>query len=115
MPTFAFVMPIIPGKEAVDRENIQRAVTPGPEHDEYAAARRSQGVTREAVWHQATPDGTMAIVLMEADDIQAVMGGIANADAPFARRFREQIKDVHGVDTANDPPPSVELIADMSF
>jgi hypothetical protein len=28
------------------------------------AARRSQGITREAIWHQRTPMGTFAIVLM---------------------------------------------------
>ena len=36
------ILPIIPGKEALDRETLQHAVSPGPEHDGYVAARRAQ-------------------------------------------------------------------------
>jgi hypothetical protein len=115
MQTFAFAMPIIPGMEDVDRENIRRVSAPGPEHDEFVATRRALGITREAVWHQTTPEGTMAVVLMEADDIQAVMGRMATSDDPHMQRFREQVKQVHGVDLANDPPPKVELITDERF
>lgn len=115
MATLAFAMPIIPGKEALDRESIQRLSEPGPEHDAYVAARRAQGITREAVWHQSTPDGTLAIVVMESDDPAKAMGQIATSDDPFTQRFREFVKEVHGVDMANDPPPTVELISDVSF
>lgn len=115
MPTLAFAMPILPGKESTDRENIKRMTTPGPEHDEFVAARRAQGIRREAVWHQTTPDGTLAVVLMEADDIDAAMGRMMTSDDPFEQKFREQVKDVHGVDLASDPPPKVELISDITF
>ena len=115
MATMAFTMPIIPGKEALDRESIQQMAAPGPDHDAYVAARRAQGIKREAVWHQATPNGTMAIVVMEADDPASAMGHMATSDDPFAQRFRELVKEVHGVDLASDPPPSVELISDVSF
>jgi hypothetical protein len=115
MATLVFAMPIIPGKEAVDRENIQRATAPGPGLGALVAARRAQGIKREAVWHQVTPNGTLAIVLIEADDIDAAMGRMMTSDEPFEREFREQVKDVHGVDLANDPPPQVELISDTTF
>ena len=115
MATFVFAMPIIPGKEGLDRDNIQRMATPGPELGAYVAARRAQGITREAVWHQATPDGTLAIVLIEADDIGWSLGEMASSDDAFSRSFRAQVKEVHGVDLASDPPPSVELISDVSF
>jgi hypothetical protein len=50
-------------------------------------------VTREAVWHQRTPDGaTLAIVLLEADDVEAAFGHIVASDAPFDRRFRAMIR-----------------------
>jgi hypothetical protein len=115
MATFVFAMPIIPGKEAVDRENIQRMTSPGPEHDEFVAARRAAGITREAVWHQSTPDGTLALVLMESDDPEGAFRHMASADDAFARRFREQVKEVHGFDLASGPAPSVDLISDVSF
>jgi hypothetical protein len=115
VPTFAFVMPVVPGKEETDAEMLRRMDTPGPEHDAYVAARRAQGLTREAVWHQKTPMGTFAIVLLEGDDIAASFGTIVSSDEPFAVQFREFVKDVHNVDLAKDPPPDVELLTDTRF
>ena len=115
MATSIFVMPIVPGKEELDRETLQGLASPGPEHDAYVAARRAQGITREAVWHQRTPMGTFAIVLMEGDDLAGAMGAMMHGDDPFNVRFREFVKDVHGVDLAADAPPDVTPIVDNSF
>lgn len=113
--TFAFVMPLVPGREKTDADMLRRIGTPGPEHDAHVAARRSQGLTREAVWHQKTPMGTFAIIMLEGDDIAASFGTIVSSDAPFAVQFREFVKDVHNVDLAKDPPPDVELLTDTRF
>jgi hypothetical protein len=115
LATFAFVMPLLPGKEETDREMLERLSAIGPERDAYVAARRAQGLTREAIWHQKTPMGTFAIVVLEGDDIASSFGKIATSDEPFARQFREFVKDVHGVDLAKDPPPDVALISDTRF
>ena len=115
MATSVFFMPIVPGKEDHDRESLQRMAAPGPEHDAYVAARRAQGVTREAVWHQKTPMGTFAIVLMEGDDLAGAMGSMIHGEDPFDRQFREFVKDVHGVDLASDPLPDVTPITDTRF
>jgi hypothetical protein len=115
MGTSVFVLPIIPGKEDLDRETLQSAASPGAQRDAYVAARRAAGITREAVWHQKTPMGTFAIVLMEGDDLQASMRAMVTSDDPFDSRFREFVKDVHGVDLANDPPPDVTQIMDERF
>ena len=48
------------------------------------AARRAQGLTREAVWHQTTPMGTFAIVVLEGDDIQSSLGMIATSGVVLA-------------------------------
>ena len=77
MAAFAFPMPVVPGKEQFDAETLRRMSAPGPERDAYVAARRSQGIAREAVWHQKTPMGTFAIVLLEGDDLAASFGRIA--------------------------------------
>jgi hypothetical protein len=113
--TIMFVMPVLPGKEELDRETIEQMSTPGPERDAYVAARRSQGLTREMVWHQVTPNGTLAIVLLEGDDLMSSLRMTATSDEPIDRQFREFVKEVHGVDLANDPPPDVRLIADTRF
>src|SRR5512147_413546 len=113
--TSVFILPIIPGKEDFDREALQRMAAPGPEHDAYVGARRAQGITREAVWHQRTPMGTFAIVLMEGDDLDAAMGAMISGQDPFSTQFRQFVKEVHGVDLAADPPPDVTPIVDNRF
>ncbi len=62
-----------------------------------------------------TPNGTLAIIVLEGDDLMSSLGVAATSDEPFHRQFREFVKDVHGVDLANDPPPDVRLISDTSF
>jgi hypothetical protein len=64
------------------------------------------------VWHQKTPDGTVAIVLLEADDIEAALRGTAMSHEPLDQQFRDFVKDVHGVDLANDPPADVVPVID---
>jgi hypothetical protein len=115
MATMVFVLPILPGKEDVDREMLEGLSTPGPARDAYLAARRAQGLTRETVWHQKTPNGTLAIIVLEGDDVASALGVSATSDDPFHQQFREFVKDVHGVDLANDPPPDISLITDTQF
>jgi hypothetical protein len=114
MGSIAFVLPILPGKEDVDRATMQRFAT-GDEKDAFAASQRSHGITRHAVWHHETPQGTVAIVLIEADDIERALSGSAVSQEPFDQRFREFVRDVHGVDLANDPPPQVSAVIDSRF
>jgi len=114
MAMFAFVAPVLPGKTETDREGMQRFST-GDEKGAYEASRRALGFQREAIWHQETPDGTLAIVVWEADDIEAAFAGIATSDEPFDRQFRDFLRDVHGLDVANDPPPVVRPVIDHRF
>ena len=43
MATSVFILPVVPGKEDLDRETLQQMAAPGPGHDAYVEARRSQG------------------------------------------------------------------------
>ena len=110
MASIAFVLPVLPGKESTDIEQIERFKA--EESEDFGAWNRSNGVHRHAIWHQKTPQGTLAIVLLEADDIGRALGGPATSQEPFDQRFREWIKDVHGVDLANDPPADVQQVID---
>jgi hypothetical protein len=114
MATFAFVAPLLPGKEEADREGMKR-FSEGEEQGAYEASRRAHGFQREAIWHQETPNGTIAIVLWEVDDVQAAFGGIATSNEPFDRSFRDFLQDVHGLDVANDPPPEIRPVIDHRF
>ena len=112
MPSVAFCVPIIPGMEETDRKGFEEAA--GPRREEYEASRRRAGITRETVWHQGTPNGTLAVVYMEADDIGAAMQALATSDDPFDQSFRELLKEVHGIDLA-EGGPSPELVHEASF
>ena len=114
MPEIAFVLPVLPGKEEVDRETMQRFAS-GDEREAFAASRRSHGIRREAVWHQETPSGTLAIVLIEADDLERALTGTATSEDAFDQRFRDYAREVHGVDLGAVPPPRVEPIIDARF
>ena len=112
MQSVAFAIPLLPDKVEADREMF--AELEGSRREEYEEARRSAGFTREAVWHQETPDGTIAVVYLEADDIGTAMMAIGTSEQPFDVWFREQIKEFHGVDLS-EPAPPPEQVADFRF
>jgi hypothetical protein len=107
--TIAFAAPILPGKTQTDREAIASCAG-GDRQAEYQASRRRAGIERESVWIQTTLDGDVAVVLIEAPDIQAAMGSLATSEDPFDRWFRENVKDVHGMDLAAGFPPPEQVL-----
>lgn len=113
MAAMAFVLPILAGQEEADREAMKRFTT--ADKDEWDAAHRALGVTRHAAWHQKTPDGSVAIVLLEGDDLPAALGAFATSQEPFFQAFRAVVRDVHGIDLAADAPPDVEPVIDSRF
>jgi hypothetical protein len=111
MSEFMFTIAIVPGKEGLDRETLDTMV--GPRRDEFEAALRDAGLRRQMVWHQQTPDGTVAVVYLEGDDAAAGMQQFSSSDAPFNTWFRDQMKEVHGVDISAGAP-QVEKVQDFS-
>ena len=109
MATYAFALPILPGQEEADRELF--AQMRGARKAEYEAAWRALGIRSEQVWHQQTPQGTLAVVVLDVDDPGALFAGIATSTDPFVTWFREQIEAVHGLDLTQPlPGPPNELI-----
>jgi hypothetical protein len=45
--------------------------------------------------------------VLEGDDVISALAVSATSDEPCHRQFREFVKDVHGVDLVNDPPPDL--------
>jgi hypothetical protein len=107
LPGFAFAMPVVPGKEELDRKTLEELA--GPRRAENEVAMRDAGITRQAVWHQQTPDGTLAVVYMEARN-EAAIGLYGASDAPFNTWFREVMKEVHGVDISQPGPPVTKIV-----
>jgi len=110
MTEFVFAIPIMHGKEEVDRQT--RDEMAGARRDEYAAALKDAGITRQAVWHQQMPDGgTLAIVYIEGTDPDAHQRFVSS-DADISRWFVQRMQEVHGRDVS-EPPLPVELILDF--
>jgi hypothetical protein len=101
MPAFAFALPVVPGKETLDRETLEEMS--GTRRAEYEDRLRDAGITRHTIWHQPTPDGTIAVVYVEADD-EAAIGEFGSSDAPLNTWFREKMKEVHGIDISQPAP-----------
>ena len=110
MAEILFAIPIMRGKEALDRETREEMA--GPRRDEYEAALKEAGITRQAVWHQQMPDGgALAIVYVEGTDPDAHQRFVTS-DAEISRWFVERMQEVHGRDVSQPPLP-VELILDF--
>src|SRR5262245_46120205 len=101
MASLASAFPIQPGKfEAWKRFAAEMA---GPRRAEHEASRQRLGMTKERAYLQQTPQGDMAIVYMEANDVGQVFQGLATSQDPFDVWFREQVNDLHGVDLSQPP------------
>jgi hypothetical protein len=110
MTEIVFAIPIVQGKEDLDRQT--RDEMAGARRDEYEAALKDAGITRQAVWHQQMPGGgTLAIVYIEATDPDAHQR-FASSDADISRWFVQQMQEVHGRDVSLPPLP-VELVHDF--
>ena len=107
MPGFAFAVPVVSGKEELDRKTL--AEIAGPRLSEHEAALREAGISRHAAWHQQTPNGTLAVVYMEAPD-EAAIRKFTASEAPFNTWFREVMKEVHGVDISEPGPPVTRVL-----
>jgi hypothetical protein len=104
---FAFAIPVIPGKEELDRNTL--AEMSESRRDEYEAAARKAGIKRQVVWHQQSPDGTVAVVFIEADDPERALGEFGSSEDPFNSWFRDQMKEVHGIDISEPAPPAEKV------
>ena len=106
MASYSFVVPILPGKtEAVKRLSAE---TSGPRRSEMEEFQRRVGITKQEIWLQQTPNGDMAIVNLETNDVGRLFQELASSDKPFDRWYVQQLKEIHGIDPSQ-PLPQNEL------
>ena len=90
MTEIVFAIPIMRGKEDLDRQ--ARDEMAGARRDEYEAALKDAGITRQAVWHQQMPDGgILAIVYVEATDPDAHQRFVSS-DSEISQWFVQQMR-----------------------
>ena len=109
MQTIAFAAPLLPGKTQADRDALA-SVADGERRADHEASRRRAGITRESVWLQSTPNGDIAVVVIEANDVGAALGTLATSQEPFDQWFREHVRNVHGIDLTEGFPPPEQLL-----
>jgi len=95
--TLCFAAPLLPGTSSSDREEML-SCWHGVRSDDHTASRRRHGISRESVWIQSTPNGDVAVVLIESADLPNALLGLATSDEPFDVWFREHLLTVHGMD-----------------
>ena len=105
----AFTVPLLPDMTEVDRSAMQ-SCWQGDRQADHEASRRQLGITRESVWIQPTSDGDVAVVLLEAKDLDRALAGVASSDLPFDSWFREHCLRVHGIDLAAGFPPPEQIL-----
>lgn len=110
MPHVGFALPVLPGRTGLDREALASCWR-GDRRAAYEDARRRAGITKEAVWLQTLHTGDLAVVHLEADDLDAAFGVLGASLAPFDQWFRDHVQRVHGVSLADEALVS-ELLLD---
>jgi hypothetical protein len=112
MGVYAFAAPIARGK--LDAWKQFCAETSGPRRAERMESMRRCGITRERVFLQQTPNADLAIVYLEGEDPQQELHKLLASTHPFDKWLADQIIDTHGIDVTQPPPPSNELVVDVS-
>ena len=78
------------------------------EHDE--VFRAAAGISRELVWIQHLPQGDFAIVSYETNDPEESIRAIATSSESWAAKFREHLKQAHGLDVTQFATQLNELV-----
>lgn len=106
----ALPFPVLPGKDA---NQVARALKGDPAG--YAESRRNLGITMERAYEMVTPMGTFLVVYFEGDrTFEETSADVARSNHPIDLAFVAAVKEVHGIDITQPPPPGppAELLAD---
>lgn len=104
---YAFAAPIPAGQEEAFNELV--AEIAGARAEAHEKAYAELGVTKEQVWLQETPEGSMAVVYSEGTDLGELAAREAASEDPHIVWFMGRLAEVVGYDPA-EPPPVNELV-----
>jgi len=115
MTVTAFAAPILPGKTAAWKAAM--AEMTGPRNAEFEDWNHRLGLTRHMACLQQTPDGDFVVVYAkgEGDTPTTVIARTLSSDHPFDKWFAEAVlRGVHGIDSAQVPPPPNQVFVNWS-
>jgi hypothetical protein len=104
---YCFIVPILRGGLELMRRWNKENIVNNKEHDEVF---RAAGISRELVWIQHLPQGDFAIASYETNDPEQSIREIATSNKPWAAKFREHLKQAHGLDVTQFPTQLNELV-----
>jgi hypothetical protein len=107
---YCFIAPILPGGIELMKKWNKENIVNNREHD---AVFMDAGITREQVWIQHIPqqqNQDFAIACYETNDPEQSFKVLATSDKPWAVKFREHLKNAHGLDIAQSPMQINELV-----
>ncbi len=111
MASLAMALPLLSGKTEAWKRWVQEMA--GARLSEFQASRKRLGITREASFLQQTPQGDMAILYIETEDIARALQGLATSQNPFDVLFRQKTQELFGFDLTQPPPgPLPETVFD---
>lgn len=121
MPGVILTFPIVAGKVEAWRRFCQELS--GSRRQMYEASRHRLGITRERLALVETAFGSAAVTTLEAPDMDRALGQIIASNLPFDRWYREQVRELHGINLAgyeqflqHTPlPPDQELIFEWAL
>src|SRR5437588_11947939 len=105
MAPLAMALPLLPGKTEAWKRWVQEMA--GARLSEFQASRKRLGITREVSCLQQTPQGDMAILYIEAEDMARVFQGLATSQDAFDALLRQNTQEFFGLDLAQ---PLYELL-----
>ena len=110
MATFIGAFPVLPGKDDDVRKFAQEVMG---RSEEFAASQKRSGSTKEEWALQQSPMGSLVLVHFETDDVEKAFAALAQSTEKFDVWFRDQVKELSGVDLAAEPEgPPPEIILD---
>lgn len=87
----------------------------GARRQEAQAFYAAHGVTHESWYLQETEGGPWVIGLTQVDNVQESAPRFAHADSGFAAWFKDQVRQISGVDMGTQPlGPPTRLVYDWS-
>ena len=113
MAHFAGAFPVLPGKEAALKQFSKDIHT---RKKEFAKSEKRVGVKKETWFLQASSQGQWVVVYFETKDLAKTMSDFAKSTDPFDIWYRDQVKQITGVDMAAPPAgPMPEEILSFGY
>ena len=109
MSNYCFIAPILPGGLELMKKWNEENIVNNKEHD---AVFMAAGISQEQVWIQHLPQQNQdfVVALYETNDAEQSFKVLATSNEPWAVKFREHLKNAHGLDIAQSPMQINELV-----